>query len=90
MEQTHSTEERLLGYFGARRMDYIMNNYGEVYERAFLEGALVAHCRRIQKVAEMKMETVLEKMSKNMWPGSSEEARKRAEDRILREIVYTL
>ena len=90
MEQMYSTEEKLLGYFGARRMDFLMNNYGEVYERAFLEGALETHCRRIQKVAETKMEMMMKEMSKNMWPGSSEEKKKRAEERVLSEIVYIL
>ena len=90
MEQAISTEEKLLGYFGAKRMDFLMNNYGVVYERAFLEGALVTHCRRIQKAAEVKMETMIKEMLKNKWVGSPEESRKRAEERVLSEIVYTL
>ena len=90
MEQTRSTEEKLLGYFGAKRMDFLMNNYGEVYERAFLEGALVTHCRRIQRAAEAKMETTIKEMLKNKWIGSPEESRKRAEERVLSETVYTL
>ena len=90
MEQAISTEEKLLGYFGAKRMDFLLNNYGEVYERAFLEGALVTHCRRIQKAAEAKMETMIKEMLKNKWVGSPEESRKRAEEQVLSEIVYTL
>lgn len=90
MAQVRTTEEKLLGYFGAKRMDFLMNNYGEVYERAFLEGALVTHCRRIQKAAESKMETVMKDMLKNKWPGSPEERKKRAEERVLKEIIYTL
>ncbi len=83
------TSEEALGYFGAKRMEFLMNNFGEVYERAFLDGALETHCRRIQKQAEEEHEALVKEISKGK-PDETEEIDKIAEALVLKKMVFTL
>lgn len=81
--------EENLGFFGAKRMEFLIMNYGSVYQRAFLDGALEKHCRRVQMQAEKKYQSLVKEFSEAKID-EAEEADKVAQELVLRKMVFIL
>ncbi len=97
MEQTQQ-----LGKYGRMRLDYLKEYRPVLYNRLLLEGTLGQHLTEIGQTANQRLELIMPQLQKSMgiseqmkaqdpmkWVGLMNNARQKAEEAILTELVYS-
>ena len=93
--------EGTLTKYGLMRKNFLQEHRKGIYQGMILTGELKAHCLEIQEQAEQRMEALSEQMAKAegvneelkaadqmAWVGAMNSIRNRAEEIILREMIY--
>ncbi len=97
MEQTPP-----LGRYGRMRLDYLKEHRPVLYNRLLLEGTLGQHLTEIEQTANQRLGLMMPQFQKSMgiteqmkaqdpmkWVGLMNNAKQKAEEAILTELVYS-
>ena len=92
----------MLGKYGFLRLEYLKEHRPVLYNRLILEGNLSAHLVEIEQTANRRLEQMMPQLQKSMgiteqlkaqdpmkWAGLMNNAKQRAEETILTELVYS-
>ena len=90
-----------LGRWARERQRYLMEHRRPIYDNMLLSETLLPHLREIDRTAETMMDTLMEQLSAEagadenlkakaplQWTGIMNNCRDRAEEIVLKEIVY--
>ena len=88
--------------YGLLRRSYLKDHRGGIYSGMLLEGTLKAHCLMVQEQAEQRLETIMRRLAERegvdehlkaedqmAWVRRMNNIKARAEEIVLRELVYT-
>ena len=88
--------------YGLLRRSYLKDHKGGIYSGMLLEGTLKSHCLTVQEQAEQRLDTIMRQLAENegvderlkaedqmAWVRQMNNIKARAEEIVLRELVYT-
>ena len=89
--------------YGLLRRSYLKDHRGGIYSGMLIEGTLKAHCLMVQEQAEQRLETIMRRLAElegvnerlkaedqMAWVRRMNNIRARAEEIVLKELVYTM
>ena len=88
--------------YGLLRRSYLKDHRGGIYSGMLLEGTLKSHCLAVQEQAEQRLDTIMRQLAESegvnerlkaedqmAWVRQMNNIKARAEEIVLRELVYT-
>ena len=88
--------------YGLLRRSYLKDHRGGIYSGMLLEGTLKVHCLMVQERAEQRLDTIMRQLAESegvneclkaedqmTWVRRMNNIKARAEEIVLRELVYT-